>query len=495
MPTLSNQSNSNAESTYPILFRSSTSGVSPIKIADELLNNKLYVRKGFRSVPYTKHIDWSMNPYRNNDSWQSYFQSLTFVSHLSAAYEQEPNIDYLYRAKFFVKSWAANNIPISKGKSPYAWYYSSTSNRTIALLHFYHIYRNARPDDSVFLHELKKLIRIHANDLYFDQNYAFQSNHGIFQDKALIAVSLTIPEIDPQKNYFNHAKDRLLAQVNRHITKNGFHKEHSPGYHMLVITMLREITEFTAAYNERIPKLENVVYRMEGAYALFATQRFEVPILGDSEFWQATQASVNKNTSDTHPYLVYIRSKGQDGKRPPRNYVDAKAGYAIYRNGWDTPDDQYLLFSTAAHSTAHKHADDLQFLFHSNGSEFFTDSGKYLYGKDPFRTYMTSAYAHNVIVVDGKNYAAEQAIGQVQMTASHETSQYFFVRGEHTIYNGVTITRSILYMKETETVLIYDQAKSIIKHSYRQQFNFGPSIYVSAHWRPNTFTLLDTKNK
>ncbi|MGL4522883.1 MAG: hypothetical protein ACRCWQ_10065, partial [Bacilli bacterium] len=56
---------------------------------------------------------------------------------------------------------------------------------------------------------------------------------------------------------------------------------------------------------------------------------------------------------------------------------------------------------------------------------------------------------------------------------------YKFARAHHTIYPGVTITRSFLYVKESQQLLIWDEATSESEHTYSQLFNLGIDVKSS----------------
>src|SRR5690606_17077099 len=147
----------------------------------------------------------------------------------------------------------------------------------------------------------------------------------------------------------------------------------------------------------------------------------------------------------------------------------------------------YLLFSAAFHSLTHKHADDLSFLLSINNTDFFVDSGKYNYKeKDPFRKYFRSTYAHNTITVGRKSYELTRSnIGKSTIDYSGFSSDYSYVSAVHTFYPGVIVRRIIVYLRTSDSIIIYDELDSEKLQTYSQIFNIGKDVGVT----------ISTKNK
>src|SRR5207248_1602207 len=90
--------------------------------------------------------------------------------------------------------------------------------------------------------------------------------------------------------------------------------------------------------------------------------------------------------------------------------VFADAGIMISCSRAPQPGDStWLLFKSGYLTHTHKHADDLSFLLYGRGKEIFVDGGLLNYDtSNPFATHITSALAHNTLVVDGTNYELRQ---------------------------------------------------------------------------------------
>ncbi|MGL4818988.1 MAG: heparinase II/III family protein [Bacilli bacterium] len=456
----------------PWIFETSTSGVDPNTIAKHLMDGKIYVRKEFAPVEYTDPIDWTMNPY-NNNSWQAYFHSLNMVSFLAASYEKTGNRALLDKARYFVESWVNNNMPEENGKTMYAWYPGTVSNRVIALIHFWTEYRDAYPNDEQFKLWMTDVISAHGAFLADDENYRWDSNHGIFQNRSLLEIAFIFPDLPESRNWLIHSLERLQTHIARDLTVTGVHKEHSPGYHIVVRNMFSDISRFLKQFDIIHDELETALMLMDRYIASIADQTYRGPSLGDS-----FRDNISNLRYPRHPYLEYVTSKGKFGEAPPTELIDPYGGTAVFRNAWDTPDPLYTVFTTANFSTVHKHADDLSFILRYGKTDFLVDGGKYLYGNDPFRSYIRSSYAHNIVVVDDTPYSVSKAVGKTKMTNYGQNKDYSYVTGTHTIYPGVTMRRTLVYLKKYDSILVLDEGISSKKHVYTQVMNAGKDVEV-----------------
>ena len=110
------------------------------------------------------------------------------------------------------------------------------------------------------------------------------------------------------------------------------------------------------------------------------------------------------------------------------------------------------------HSNVHKHADDLSFLLTYGKTDFFVDSGKYNYNEtDAYRKYFRSSLSHNTITVDGQSYPlGNRQVNKSRIDHYKTASTYSYVTGSHDLYDGVSIQRTVIYLKKMNSFLIHD---------------------------------------
>jgi hypothetical protein len=155
---------------------------------------------------------------------------------------------------------------------------------------------------------------------------------------------------------------------------------------------------------------------------------------------------------------------------------------AIFKNNWDeSPPIYFALFNRFHMVTKHKQSDDLSFVLTFHDTDYFVDSGKYNYDEsDPYRILMRSVFAHNSIAVDGKSYDIEDSnnVGKTVIEDYEVASNYSYVKASHTMYDGVKITRTVIFFNDG-AVYFRDQIESDSEHTYTQIFNIGNDVIIN----------------
>lgn len=439
-----------------ILKRTETSSET-IRIADILLKNEIYVGHEWKPVKID-NPSWEENPYKDN-SWVLYYQSLDFLPYLLNAYEETGEIKYLQKAKFYVFDWIKDNRVLFKSKNEFTWNDHSTANRVLNIIQFWKFYKDSNLYTDENARELVYSMIQHGKFLASDANYT-PSNHGIMEDQALMALSITFSQLPKSDEWFNKAKTRLVSSLKRDVTSEGVHKEHSPAYHTLVKGLFRDIRGYMAHYNRYEGEFDQALDKMNKYEQYLVMPNKDYPIFGDTE-----------------------RSKVPGFTQVP--LLEEKAfkdgGVAFLRNNWKTAEKpMYLMFSSAFHSTVHKQADDLSFILSYGSTDFFVDGGKYNYNQeDSYRQYFTSVFAHNSIAVNDQSYVINpDKIGQSKIINFKSTPTYSYITGRHTLYDNIVIERTIIYLKPSN-VVIHDKILSDDENKYSQIFNVGENVTVN----------------
>lgn len=472
-----------------IIFKRTAPNPSSVSVGNKLLNNELYVNNIWPAYPFKGSLTWKENPYTDS-SWCFYFHSLDMVGYLMNAYEKTPSQTYLKKAKWYIDSWMAANPSPQNQASLFAWDDHSTANRVTNIIYFWHYYQGSSIYDKVFAKKLMNLLQKHGDFLADDTNYTKGNNHGIFQDRSLIELALLFPDMKNSPYWYDKAMDRLLIHVKNDVTKSGIHKEHSPSYHSLVLTLFKDINHFITQYNIQEIELSKKISKMEEYVAYLAKPDGVLPIIGDSDptdIYLLDQSTISNET------LHYVLSKGAQGEKTKNNVFYPDGGIAIFRNGWNIQNPLYVIFTAAYHSNVHKHADDLSFLLTYGKTDFFVDSGKYSYNEtEKYRKYFRSTLAHNTITVDNKSYSlTKEQVNKSRMDQYKTATNYSYVTGSHDLYTGVTINRTVIYLKKMDSVLIRDVIGSDKKHTYSETFNIGKDVQITSATN-KTFILAST---
>ncbi|MGG0510573.1 heparinase II/III family protein [Priestia megaterium] len=474
------------------LFKRVSSNSQTVGIANKLLNNELYVNSNWAPYKFNGKLTWKENPYKD-DTWSFYFQSLDMVGYLTTAYEQTHSQKYLEKAQWYIESWMNANPSPQKQASRFAWRDHSTANRVVNMVQFLDQYKGSSIYNKSFENKVLKMLEKHGDFLMDDKNYSFGSNHGIFQDRSLIELALLFPNMSHSQQWYKKGMDRLLVHVEEDVTKSGVHKEHSPAYHLLVLNLFKNINGFIKQFNVKEPRLTSGISKMEDYLAYLGDPSGQLPNLGDSEPYDLYSLSPKALTSDK---LLYVVTKGKQGKKPDKDIVYTDGGTAVFKNDWSKETPLYLLFTSAFHSTTHKHADDLSFLLSYGKTNFFVDSGKYNYSyTDPYREYVKSSLAHNTVTVDKKSFPiTKDQVNKSKINTSEISKAYSYVTGSHELYKGVKVKRTLIYLKSTNSIIVRDVMESNRNHTYTDTFNIGKDVDVKKS-AARVFTLTSKLDK
>ncbi|PTM54754.1 alginate lyase family protein [Desmospora activa] len=447
------------------------------RLADGILEDRYWLHDGWDEVELPADLTWKEDPFKNR-SWQLYLHNMIFLEYLTEAYRHTEDKKYLEKGKSLVVDWVANN-PYDKPATEMSWHDHGTAVRLMNFVRFFEVWRLSEDKDDDFAAVMLGSIREHADRLASEEFYNPNNNHGIIQSKSLLQAGVLFSEFPQSKEWVKLAQTRLTQQVEGDVASDGVHKEHSPYYHLFVLKSLLDIREFEEAnefsvgktFDERIEKMVDVI-----TYLFKPDQT--MPILGDS----ANNIDLKEEELKPFPQALYSFTQGKKGKKPAEvDRIYQEGGYAIFRSAWEDgdrfEDTVYLAFTNAFHSRAHKQADDLSFELYGYGQDWIVDSGKYNYKKDdPFRDYMMSVRAHNSIGVDGEEPDLSLANADGSGISQGKTDDgYAWVEGSHQLYDGVTITRRLTYLKP-DIILVRDTIQSDQPHQYTQYFHLAPGI-------------------
>lgn len=445
--------------------------------ADTILKGDLFVSPIYPAYKTTAPITWKEDPYKNT-TWRLYYQSMNALSYLTNAYEVTKDTKYLSYGFSMIQSfWKVNYSPEVATDKKYTYESHAMANRTNNLMYFYHYYMNSPIATESNIKYLKTILRKHGVALNDPKLYNYRSNHGIFQDRALIQLASYFPEISTSQEWKNNAIYRTKQHIIQDFTAEGLHKEHSPLYFTLVMDLIEDINKIAED-----PELKQLVLNGQKAFANLVLSDFRLPGLGDSDY---ANAPVKLNYSVLDPEFEYILTRGQSGQQPSL-VSNISNALAVVRDGFG-PNTTSLVFAASNFSVVHKHADDLSFLLSQNGQDIFIDSGKYNYNRtEPIQQYLRTTFAHNVVTVDGKSYPISiDNAGKSKITHVIDKPDSVIMTGEHTIYSGVQVYRTIVYLKEKKVTLIQDEILSNKEHITNQIFNIGKNINTKSV-NPNT---------
>lgn len=454
-------------------------GERSLEVADAFADGLLLLRDGTRVELTDGRGPWGGWEPESNVSQLRLVHSL-WVVHDLVETGRPPD---LALALDWVTQWATEN-PRRAPAHHMAWHDETTARRTTALVRLHDAYRRSPDADpgAGIRTRLRRLIEEHVDLLLDDDFHATGTNHGMFQDRAILAATGYLEVVDGATRYtagaWEAASTRLLDYYRRSMVGD-VHREHAPAYHELIAASALRDGRFLEAFGHQgAQELADLHARMV-TYATHVIQPDGTwPLVSDTFVEDRPAASLWGD----HPDYRFAVTRGADGEPPAERAVAFQdAGYVIMRSGWTTDaTGTYLHFTAAYHTDYHKHADDLSVWLYHDGP-LLTELGPRGYDwSDPMVTCAYSADAHNIATVDGVELPrTDDRVGYTALTDVDLTGNPWTATGVNQRLPGVTAQRDLAYDHEHDVVTVTDRLTTADARTFRLRWHLDPSVAVT----------------
>lgn len=340
---------------------------------------------------------------------------------------------YICAARDFINNWIEENVFSPSNDIKYAWYDHGTAERAIILVQMW--YLGIKYEfDTRFMKRLLYVIYLHSQLLSSaafyasHQNYKYH-NHALFQDLALLFLSLAIPEFSASGYWFETAVNRMKDQLDHLICDDENYAvfvENSTGYHDGVLTIIKlfsELMRYANLENENI-KLYSKMKSFSEIIKYPGTKR--MPAIGDT-FRVGNHNNNSLISSDEFKGFIFLK----------------KAGYAIAKGMHKGVPFQFTMTASSLNKT-HKHCDNLSFTLFFDNLEWLIDPSFYSHQyTEALPKYLRGPLAHNSLVIDGADYSIEPGLAELYQHKNPSGSNYFGITGVHYSYKDMQINRMV----------------------------------------------------
>ena len=373
-------------------------------------------------------------------------------------------------------------------KEDFVWYDMSVGQRAYRLAYALDV--RARDEDAsdAELERLAKNLYFHLEALTRERFFRGHNNHGLYQALGQLAAARRFEGLPGMARYEEIAEARLETMVREHFFESGPHREHSPGYHYMLLGSLvgaRSSQVLTNFY------FLQTLERLEEALAWMVLPNGTIAPLGDTDPVTVLRPPVLAEQY-SNPELKHLLTGGRDGREPePGLKAYADAGYAFARLKGEDGGWSYLAQAAAYHSRMHKQADDLGFIWWDRGRDVLVDPGRYAFaGKtergselfeqgfwysDPKRIYVETTRAHNTVEIDERNYVriGERPHGSFLVQADEQDGMA--VVESYVTHFGSVRHRRLLVLNPGDFLLVLDwlSDKDGKAHDFSQRFHVG----------------------
>ncbi len=474
--------------------------------AAELVQSR-YQLLTYDSVQLPPSLTWDENPHQDR-SWNWALHNMDYVVTLTRAYEATNDAAFLQRAEDIALDWIdVNTKYFLKPPSEFSWGDHTTALRLLNWLYFFDVWKGSELATPEHVETIFRALLGHAQMLSDANFYNDNHNHGIDQDRALLAFSLMFPNTARSAQWMGLALSRLSSQVQFAVSPNGIHLEHSAGYQLYGMLQLQKTHSFLQQWQVHHGVVDsmtrNIALMADYVPNLVKPDGFLVKI-GDTANARITGFREQLSLVEAAPpALRDLAENGTTNKLANISLAFPAEGYALIRdfeNGLrDFQKSFYLFFSAAAHQgRAHRHADDLSFVMSHGGREILIDPGMHSYKRgDPGRAYVVSAAAHNSVIVDGKSYQG----WDTSFDGYFANDRLTLIRGSHRNYPGFEHLRWLLYLRPA-MLIVLDRVRPISGSKtnadvpFEQVFHFSSKLTVTLDEAEGRATVLsDTSDQ
>lgn len=401
---------------------------------------------------------WLENPLKD-DNWQFQYHSLRWLDPLRReAIAGDHHALQVW--EHYVQSWIQAN-PAGKSKTKWAWIDMGDALRTYVLAFGIGMY--AEPPTW-----LVKALTQHAVWIADEKNLG-HGNHALHQHQALFVAASILENSD----LVDLAISRMGDLVAGSYDVQGVNEEGSISYQEANYRW----------WNEALLRLElEGIEKPTWAAALGAApESLAHATQPDGNYVRIGDMDGGSPAKIKSPYTQYVSSAGSKGIAPPDLIKIYDRGYVYGRSGWgeterDFSQETFFSLCFGAQRKIHGQADGGSLTYFANGYSWLIDTGKYLYGRHPMRTYVVNRPGHNLLLARGRAY--DRSV-DVTLFRSVESRRHFEAMTRDTGYEGVLITRRTIFSKRGEYILVLDAVSAEEEVEIEQRWHAHDSSEVT----------------
>ncbi|HEX6471977.1 MAG TPA: heparinase II/III family protein [Streptosporangiaceae bacterium] len=167
------------------------------------------------------------------------------------------------------------------------------------------------------------------------------------------------------------------------------------------------------------------------------------------------------------------------GSPPPPPVAVYDAGYVFGRSGWGTAEragtESYYSLRFGRGRQVHGHNDHMSLTYFARGRDLIVDSGHVGYEKSPYRTFLRSPDAHNVLTMPGLPFSPRAPTRLTRRSIGRDGQFFAF---SDTAYAGRRRDRAVYVSQRPDFVAVLDRAAG--GGRVRQLWHLDPALRITA---------------
>ena len=445
-------------------------------------------------------IDWHDLGPANDKEWGWYVNRFYFMSPVVREYHETGNAEYAEFADRIVRDWVTRNPAPAEKTGSLTWRVLEAGLRmaTTWPYIFYGFQQADAFSTASRILFLSSLVE-HAN--YLQQFHWYHHNHSVMEMNGLARVALLWPEFKRSQDWYQHAENQIIDDIEFLVYPDGAEIELSSHYHRVALEHFEDFYTISKKAGVEVdPRIEKGLESMWDFLAYTIRPNGTGLLNNDSDLDHNASILLDAAKSYNRPDWQYIVTHGASGTKPKRgpSIFLEYAGHAITRNNWSA-DAHWAFMDNGPWGWSHQHDDMLHISVHAHGRDLLVAGGRYWYknpyddmteeGRSPhfWRGYFLHSASNNTILIDGKGQQPppDQIKLDEPMPGSFavNTPEYSFAQGIHREgYWGVegkaVHTRSLVYLTD-KYWLVIDRIDTDRPRKVEALWHYHPDCNVS----------------
>lgn len=416
--------------------------------------------------------DWTADPFSSRN-WQFQHHALRWISparHLAMDGDRDAREFWMSTAQ----SWIRHNPPEAPA-SQFSWIDMADGLRAQELVFGWPLAET--PDEK---QALLSALETHGTWLA-DPEHLSEGNHALHQDLGLFVLASFLR----RREWQDLAVRRLAELFEGSFDENGANDEGSVEYHRLNLAWWTSAWDRVAMEDVEVPRHVQQTLTRAADFLAHATRP-------DGFMMTIGDTHLKRVEASGRPEIDYVATLGDEGESPSSTTVVAPNGFILGRSGWGGEGRSYAEETSYSlrygpQIRSHQHEDRGGITFFSGGRDWITDPGSYNYEpKDPFRRHLRSRQAHNLVVVDDREYAPAGHVRLERAEVSDHAHDYAVVDRN---YEGVALRRRLVYLPGLDLGIVTDHFDADKQVTARQLWQLNPG--VRARLRDSAVELQD----
>jgi hypothetical protein len=398
-------------------------------------------------------VDWSLDPF-HDPTWDQTFQSGQWIEALI-----EPSVDGgpdaaadLARARTLLQGWL-RYVPIG-----------DRDVRTLICS------SEALGGQGWIADQIAAMVNYEAG------HWQGAWNHGLKQDLQILGIACAYPagafggqdltwrQVALRQMVASFAPNRLGPAVDAQGATN----EQATGYARFTYYLWTQAEQQLAACGYALPASITSRIALMPTFLAEATQP-------DGNLAQIGDTYVEGPGPGAGTPLQYATTDGASGSPPAQRVAVYRAGYVFGRSTW-RPFESASFYSLrfGPGRQVHGHEDHMSLTYYARGRDLLVNAGHTGYENTPYRAYLQSPEASNVLVMPGVPFSGAAATTLTRQVIGPDGQ--FFEFADHA-FSGLPRERSVYVDQDPDLVLVFDRASGA--SSYQQLWHLDPGLTVT----------------